>query len=158
MFKDYYKVLGISKQASAQEVKSAYRSMSMKWHPDKNPNADVTSIMQDINEAYAILKDESKRKRYDLEYDRFYECYSAEPLEPQNSESSYEYDYDIQDNDLKEDIAAAKQYAKELVNEFLQSFKEASHNAARGAWEGAFNYIIGGIIASIIFGLIRMCH
>lgn len=55
MFKDYYKILGIQRQASVQEIKSAYRIMSMKWHPDKNPNVDVTSVMQDINEAYAIL-------------------------------------------------------------------------------------------------------
>ena len=61
MFKDYYKILGIHRQASAQEIKSAYRAMSIKWHPDKNPNVNVTSIMQDINEAYAILKDEEKR-------------------------------------------------------------------------------------------------
>lgn len=62
MFKDYYKILGISRQASAQEIKSAYRTMSKKWHPDINPGMDVTSIMQDINEAYAILKDENKKK------------------------------------------------------------------------------------------------
>lgn len=45
--------------------------MSMKWHPDKNPDADVTSMMQDINEAYAILKNKEKRHRYDQEYALF---------------------------------------------------------------------------------------
>lgn len=162
MFKDYYKILGIQRQASAQEIKSAYRTMSIKWHPDKNPNADVTSVMQDINEAYAILKNEEKRKRYDMEYDIFFEkftlYYSEQFTSTPFSTGSYVYNYDVQDETLREDIATARQYAKEMVDEFLRSFKEASYNAVKGAWEGAFNYIIGAIIASIIFALIRTCH
>lgn len=162
MFKDYYKILGIQRQASAQEIKSAYRIMSMKWHPDKNPNVDVTSVMQDINEAYAILKNQEKRKRYDMEYDIFFEklvhdC-SEQFTSTPSSTGSYVYNYDVQDETLREDIATARQYAKERVDEFLKSFKEASHNAVKGAWEGTSSYIIGAIIASIIFALIRMCH
>lgn len=162
MFKDYYKILGIHRQASVQEIKSAYRAMSMKWHPDKNPNVDVTSVMQDINEAYAILKNEEKRKRYDIEYYNFFEKFAQDCSERFTSTSSsaetYAYNYDVQDETLREDIAAARQYAKKMVDEFLKSFKEASHNAVKGAWEGASIYIIGAIIASIIFALIRMCH
>ena len=69
MFKDYYQILGIPFTASTQEIKDAYRKMSLKWHPDKNPNIDVTEIMQDINEAYKILYDEFSRARYDKEYE-----------------------------------------------------------------------------------------
>lgn len=64
MFKDYYEILDIDWHASQMEIKSAYRKQSMKWHPDRNPGLDVTAMMQDINEAYAILKDELKRERY----------------------------------------------------------------------------------------------
>ena len=71
MFKDYYQILGISPEASKQEIKQAYRMMSLKWHPDKNPGVDVTSIMQDINEAYKILNDDICRARYDNEYKEF---------------------------------------------------------------------------------------
>ena len=162
MFKDYYKILGVQRQASAQEIKSAYRTMSMKWHPDKNPNVDVTSVMQDINEAYAILKSEEKRKRFDMEYDIFFEKFAHDCSEQftstPSSAGAYVYNYNVQDETLREDIATARQYAKEMVDEFLKSFKEASHNAIKGAWEGASSYIIGAIIASIIFALIRMCH
>lgn len=161
MFKDYYKILGIQRQSSAQEIKSAYRTMSMKWHPDKNPNVDVTSVMQDINEAYAILKNEEKRKRYDMEYDIFFEKFAHDAEQSTSTLSStgaYVYNYDVRDETLREDIATARQYAKEIVDEFLKSFKEASRNAIKGAWEGASSYIIGTIIASIIFALIRMCH
>lgn len=136
--------------------------MSMKWHPDKNPNIDVTSVMQDINEAYAILKNDEKRKRYDIEYDTLFEKFTRACSEQSTSTfystEAYTYNYDVQDDTLREDIAAARQYAKKMVAEFLKSFKEASHNAIKGAWEGASGPIIGAIIVSIIFSLIRMCH
>ncbi len=61
-FKDYYSILEIGRFASFEEIKAAYRAMSKKWHPDMNPNVDVKHKMQDINEAYAILKDYSKKQ------------------------------------------------------------------------------------------------
>lgn len=170
MFKDYYKILGITRQASTSEIKSAYRAMSMKWHPDRNPGVDVTAIMQDINEAYAILKDEDKRRRYDEEYDRFIRQYHDDltlheengkdnhESADQNHSSRWEYDYDIQDETLKEDIKTARQYAKELVEEFLTSFKDASKNAAKGAWSGAKGYVYVAIIMTLIGVVIKTCH
>jgi curved DNA-binding protein CbpA len=71
MFKDYYQILGIPLTSSRQDIKNAYRQLSLKWHPDKNPGIDVTEIMQDINEAYKILYDEESRARYDIEYQIF---------------------------------------------------------------------------------------
>ena len=67
VFKDYYKILGISFSASKQEIRQSYRDMSLKWHPDRNPDKDVTEIMQDINEAYSILYDDTSRSKYDKE-------------------------------------------------------------------------------------------
>ena len=97
MFKDYYKILGVTHLASPADIKRAYRDMSMKWHPDRNPNEDVTSIMQDINEAYAILKDKSKRDRYDLEYAIFYQennKQESESEERNGKDSPNEWSYD----------------------------------------------------------------
>lgn len=68
MLKDYYSILGISFNASDEEIKRAYRALSKRWHPDINPGLDTTSIMQDINEAYFILRDSSMRVKYDAEY------------------------------------------------------------------------------------------
>ena len=68
MLKDYYSILGISFNASDEEIKRAYRALSKRWHPDVNPGLDTTAIMQDINEAYYILKDSAMRVRYDAEY------------------------------------------------------------------------------------------
>ncbi len=68
MLKDYYSILGISFNASDEEIKRAYRALSKRWHPDMNPGLDTTVIMQDINEAYFILRDSAIRVKYDAEY------------------------------------------------------------------------------------------
>ena len=63
---DYYKILGISKEASAEEVKQAYRKLARKYHPDVNPNdASAQRKFQEINEANEVLSDPEKRKKYD---------------------------------------------------------------------------------------------
>ena len=63
--RDYYEVLGISKGASADEIKKAYRQLAKKYHPDIYHEPDATEKMTEINEAYEVLSDETKRARYD---------------------------------------------------------------------------------------------
>ncbi len=65
MEKDYYKLLGVSKSASVDEIKSAYRGLAMRYHPDKNKNKDAEEKFKEINAAYAVLSDAEKRKQYD---------------------------------------------------------------------------------------------
>lgn len=158
MFKDYYQILGVSPTASKQDIKQAYRMMSLKWHPDKNPGVDVTSMMQDINEAYKILNDDLCRARYDKEYWEFNKQREYCQTSTQTTESgSWNYDYDVHDEDLKNDINNARAYAKDLVDEFLKSLKETSKVAAKGAWEGAKGYVYAAIILSILGLCIRAC-
>lgn len=61
----HYEVLGISQDATPDEIKSAYRKASLKWHPDKNPSPDATAMFQRIGEAYTTLSDPSARSTYD---------------------------------------------------------------------------------------------
>ena len=64
--RDYYEVLGISKSASEDEIKKAYRSLAKKYHPDMNPgNAEAEVKFKEVNEAYALLSDSEKRSKYD---------------------------------------------------------------------------------------------
>ncbi|HEY7457162.1 MAG TPA: molecular chaperone DnaJ [Xanthobacteraceae bacterium] len=64
--RDYYEVLGLSRGCSDDEVKSAFRKLAMKWHPDKNPgDQSCEHQFKEINEAYDVLKDDQKRAAYD---------------------------------------------------------------------------------------------
>lgn len=64
--KDYYRTLGVDRDASDEEIRLAYRRLALKHHPDKCKHPDATKKFQDISEAYSILSDPSKRRRYDL--------------------------------------------------------------------------------------------
>jgi curved DNA-binding protein len=64
-FKDYYQVLGVPRDATAEEVKKAYRRLARKYHPDVSKEADAAARMSEINEANAVLSDPERRAAYD---------------------------------------------------------------------------------------------
>lgn len=68
MAKNYYEILGVDSKATADEIKKAYRKLSIKYHPDKNPdNKEAEEKFKEIAEAYSVLSNEEKRKKYDWE-------------------------------------------------------------------------------------------
>jgi molecular chaperone DnaJ/curved DNA-binding protein len=65
-YRDYYKVLGVARDAAEKDIRAAYRKLARQYHPDVNPgNADAESRFKEINEAYQVLSDPEKRQKYD---------------------------------------------------------------------------------------------
>ncbi len=65
-YKDYYKILGVERKASEDDIKKAYRKLALKYHPDRNPgDKKAEEKFKEINEAYQVLSDPAKRSRYD---------------------------------------------------------------------------------------------
>ena len=64
---NFYEVLGVSKEADENEIKKAYRKLSLQYHPDRNTDESATGKFQEINEAFETLSDQSRRQQYDME-------------------------------------------------------------------------------------------
>jgi curved DNA-binding protein len=84
--KDYYKTLGVSEDATSEEIKKTYRKLAFQYHPDRNPGNE--EMMKEVNEAYAVLSDPGKRREYDscrrsygsFARDRFRHAYTEQDI------------------------------------------------------------------------------
>lgn len=177
MFKDYYKLLEIPQNANDEEIKKAFREQAIKWHPDRNQGTDTTLRMQEINEAYLILKDKEARERYDIEYNKFRQYQQtksqaeskqtkSEKEEPNskyqeqnNSRRQYEYsDYKVEDDLLAKWMANAKNQAVELAKQTIMDFKGVTKAAANGCMNGVIQLVIWVVVANLIFLLFKACN
>src|SRR2546425_9139264 len=87
-YKDYYKVLGLEKTASQEDIKKAFRKLAVKYHPDKNPgNKKAEERFKEINEANEVLGDPEKRKKYD-ELGENWKYYQQQGGDPGNFDRS----------------------------------------------------------------------
>lgn len=91
-FKDYYKVLGVESDADAKTIKTAYRKLARKYHPDVNPEADAEEKFKEVAEAYQVLKDEKLRAEFDelRKYGRSSDGGYQPPPGWQGSQGSYQ--------------------------------------------------------------------
>ena len=98
--KDYYKILGVEKNASADDIKKAYRKFAMKYHPDRNPgNKEAEEMFKKGSEAYEVLSDPDKR----AQYDRF----GAEGMRSQFGPGGFDFNRDFSHGADLDDILSS---------------------------------------------------
>jgi DnaJ-class molecular chaperone len=137
MFKDYYKILEIEIGASQKDIKVAYKKVSLKWHPDKNPNVDTTQQMQDINEAYIILNDVEARNKYNAEYLKY-------------KESKEKSTFVVEDDILNIWMKNARSQAIRIVADIIDEFKGSTKNAGFTIIQGVL-YVLPGVLVYLLF-------
>jgi hypothetical protein len=87
--KNYYAILGVPSTATPDEIKRAFRSLAIKFHPDKNPSPEAEALFKDITEAYDVLSDWEKRKLYDLQWENPFRDANTEPGKKQHRDPKY---------------------------------------------------------------------
>ena len=126
MLPDFYKVFGLDKTATKEDIKKRYRELAKKYHPDINKNPDATQKMQEILEAYYILYDDEARIRYDIQYEKVYgknkENFNNES-ENKNENKQTDYSKYYDDPILEKWILNAKKQAFEFVNNLYRDTK-----------------------------------
>ena len=93
-YKDYYKTLGVSKNATAADIKKAYRKLARQYHPDVNRSGDSSKKFKEVNEANEVLSDPEKRKRYDElgpDWERF--AHAGQPGQRGGSGGGFQWVY-----------------------------------------------------------------
>ena len=184
MFIDYYAILEISQSATLAEIKSAYRTQAMKWHPDKNRGIDTTEKMKEINEAKLILTDEEARVRYDREYLRFKSFQqekekakkTEEPKQKQYEQKKQEQEketkdrtyenkayppkedystYHFDDEILKKWMENARKQAIRNVQEMITEFRDSSIAGFGTFFKTALMVIVISIIFFIILQILK---
>lgn len=143
--KDYYQILEVSYSATSEEIKSSYRRLLKKWHPDVNDSQENKLRTQEIIEAYEILGNNETRSRYDKEYQR-----------KQSSSRGQDIEYQYQDADLEQDIQNAQKKAADTVQEFINDFKKRGSRAKSAAWQEAKKQVIVLVQIFVFFALVSI--
>ena len=131
MFKDYYAILEIIPPSSLVEIKSAFKKQAIKFHPDKNPEEDTTQIMQEICDAYQILKNPETKSRYDIEYEVFYK----------SSAKAYEIEDDVLKQQIEDILFNIKEYSLNVISETREQLKVGANGALNGIRKVLILYI-----------------
>lgn len=161
MFKDYYRILEINFEATPEEIKAAYKRLALKWHPDRNHSGEALQKMQDINEAYLILKDTEAKRRYDEEHFKFrkyqHSFSSSSTKEQKQGDKKPEY-YEPQDEILQKWMRNAREQAQELVSQTISAFQIGTKAAGKEIMEQTTTFLILGLIFMVLFALSRSCN
>ena len=167
VFIDYYEILEIKPDASIDDIKSSFKKLALKWHPDKNPDMDTTEKMQLLNEAYLMLKNPISRKLYDLEYIKYQsfrnQAFTNEQQAHESGSNSQpkppSQEFQFSNDDLADWMRKAKSQAiqrAQLALKDLQGMGKAGGRAIlEEAYVGIMRYIIIGLL---MFFFMRGCQ
>lgn len=169
MFIDYYKVLEADIAASPTEIKSSFKKQALKWHPDKNPGVNTNDQMRLIIEAHLILKDSEARKRYDVEYRKYYALINAQ--QENTSESKFKQtshdkntfntnqsrDYTVTDDVLNKWMENAAKQATDYLAQTIEDFKGIASIGAKTLVNELMPRLIGGAVILIILAIFAKC-
>lgn len=155
MFVDYYQILGLNQNSSSEQIKKRFKELAKKYHPDVNKNADSTKLMQELLEAYYILSDLEARRRYDIQYDRFYNQSRADQNTNSQSKESPKSEQDFKYNDpiIEKWVINAKNQAFDFIRKSLEETKGISKSGCKYFF---YALIINFIILIIVSILIRI--
>ncbi|XP_038164778.1 dnaJ homolog subfamily B member 9a [Cyprinodon tularosa] len=128
--KDYYDILGVSRGATERQIKKAFHRLAMKFHPDKNKNPDAEVRFREIAEAYEVLSDEGRRRKYDQFGDNAY--FTGETQKP-GSHQPFTFNFD----DMFKDFNI---YSQNRHSRHRRHFEEhsRSHNRNKRHFQGGF--------------------
>jgi curved DNA-binding protein CbpA len=174
MFIDYYIILEVNTTASQEEIKAAFKTQALKWHPDRNIGIDTTLRMQEINEAYLILKDPEARERYNVEY-QLYKQYQRQQQQKHSGhqqqseqkekqkERTYNYsEYKVNDDVLEKWMNNAKKQAVGLAKQTIEDLKGMVNVGVKAAVKEAGNMIVVQIVIGVVFlvivTLVKACN
>lgn len=114
--KDYYSILGVTRSATPDDIRRRYRRLALQYHPDKNPDPSVTTLFQEINEAYDILSDPIKRRGYDYLLDNLSGLSQEEEEKPKHRDPAYR-------RPPSNSNAHHRPTTRELMQEYLPYFR-----------------------------------
>ena len=163
LFIDYYEILNVNFDSSKDDIKHSFKKLAIKWHPDKNLGSDTTLKMQDLNEAYLILKDNEARQRYNVEYKKYYNQLEVDevlinPNKYDDITSKNKKKYDIEDYELLKWIKNAREQAVELAKMSLTDIKNITLQATEASLRAMAIQIAGIILFIVSIALIRSCQ
>lgn len=145
--KNYYKILGVTKDSSEEEIRKSYRKLAMRYHPDRNPdNANAEEMFKDVAEAYGVLMDPVKRREYDA-------CADQTKTNTQYGKAAEGFSYSQEDilRDLFND-PNFQQMLMGLLKEFQRSgFRSSPHFLRQCFLGGKGGFFFGGLF---VFGSI----
>lgn|SRR5690554_4889952 len=149
MIPNHYQTLGVSVNASKDEIKKAYRQLALKFHPDRNKSPDAHERFIEINEAYLILFDDEARAKYDREYKYYYgQKANTEQASSTHKEKAYQEEKRTYTYSSKQE----PQFDDEDLNQWTKNAREQAESFAKMAFD-EFSKLIVGMVKETGFQL-----